>query len=59
VNEIGKWLWMELSAHFVTGLWMVLIGVIGYLFGLANPLYCARCRKHMRAEEIFRRRNVG
>jgi hypothetical protein len=48
--ELGKWL----SQYGPTTLWMIAAALIGYLVGLARPLYCARCRRHMTAEDSFR-----
>jgi hypothetical protein len=56
VNEMGKWLVGWLAVHGVTALWFFMALFAGYIVGLAWPLYCASCRRHMTAREAFRSR---
>jgi hypothetical protein len=56
VNELGKVLWIWLYWHWLYLLWLALVALVGYMVGLANPIYCARCHKHMTAEEALRAR---
>jgi hypothetical protein len=50
--EVGRFVWL----HWAVLACAIATGLLGYVIGLANPLYCARCRKILTTEEIFVRR---